>query len=655
LFNTTQVGAFQTAGPCTGPGNSAASGPSAAGGTDNFCLQNRALFGDIQPAEQRLGVSARFTVQLNDNLRAYTNVSFYQNNVVADAAPSSIQTSVPINTNGIALPPTLSNGQLNPNDPFAAQGQYALIQYAFGDIPSELTIKNHNFRWVTGLKGSAFGWDFDTGLVVNHTWLDYNNAGLINGAALFAAINNGSYNFINPSANTAAQRAALSPAIVKTSTTDLDSIDFKATHDIVDLPGGPLAVALGAEARYEAQFDPSLNPNNATLGLGQSQTEGARRVEAGYFEFGIPVLKQLNFDVSGRYDHYSDFGSAFTPKAGFKFTPIKAVALRGTYSRGFRAPAFSENGSSSAEGFTTFTPSAGSPFPANYCATHSVGYCLPYTVGFLSLANPNIKPEKSDSFTMGLILEPIEQFSMSVDAYAIKKTDVIEPPNTNPAFIAYLSGQPIPPGLSVTPDVPDPAFPNSLPRPILATGLYTNENSLRTDGIDINLKGKFKLGDYGNFLSDLDVTKIFSYKLVFPGGTSNQYVGTEAPYLLSSGAGTPRYRAAWTNSYSYGPVNVTLSSYYTSGIAETGVDLTGSNTTCLYSTAFCHVASFIDMDLTAIYKVNEHLTTTFTVQNLLDRLPPIDPANYAAINYNPTYGQAGAIGRFFKIGANVKF
>jgi iron complex outermembrane receptor protein len=658
ILNATQVGAFRPLTSCTGVSNTPATAPSAITGlTDSYCLQNRASYYDDVPAEQRIGVSARFTVKVNDNVKAYTNISYYQNNVAVDYIPAQIQSSVSLNTNNIALPPTLPSGALNPNNPFAAAGQYALIQYAFGDIQDVNILKNHNARWVTGLTGKGLGWDFDTALVINHTWLDDNQLGYLNGPALLAAVTNGTYNFVNPSLNTAAQRAAITPALVKTSTTDEDLIDFKATRDLFALPGGPLGIALGAEMRYEAQADPALNPNNQVQGLGIAQTAGSRRVEAAYFEFGMPVIKMLNFNVSGRYDHYSDFGSAFTPKAGFKFTPIKEVAIRGTYSRGFRAPAFAENGSSSSEGFITLTPTAGAPFPTNYCAptVHSAGYCLPYSVGLLSSANPNIKPEKSDSFTLGVILEPFPQFSVSVDAYAIKKKDVIEPPATFPALGAYLSGSPLPPGDTVTPDLPDPAFPGSLARPAIAAGLYANQNSLRTDGIDIDLRGNVEIGNYGKWISDLSVTKIFSFKLVFPDGTSNQYVGTQAPYILSSGAGTPRYRGTWSNSWVMGPVSVTLSTYYVSGFHETGVDATGSDTACLYNTNYCHVASFIDNDLTGIYKVNDHLTTSVTVENLMDRAPPIDPADYAGFNYNPTYHQAGIIGRYFKLGVGYKF
>jgi iron complex outermembrane recepter protein len=656
FLNTTLNGAAQLLNPaagCQGPGNSAASAPAQFGGglTDNFCLQNRALYGDDQPAQQRIGASARFTVKLTDTIEFYTNASYNQNTVIVDAAPSGVQAPVPTNTDNIALPPTLSSGALNPNDPFAASGQYALLNYAFGDIQVVNYLKNHNIRWVSGIKGSQWGWDFDTGLVINHTWLDTDQKGLINIQGLFNAINNGTYNFANPSANSNAVRASIAPDLTKTSTTDLDSIDFKATRDLFQLPGGPMQLAVGAEVRYEAQADPALNPNASVLGLGIAQTAGTRRVEATYFEFGVPVVKQLNIDLSGRYDHYSDFGSAFTPKAGFKFTPIEQLAVRGTYSKGFRAPAFAENGSSSAEGFITATPTTN--FPPGFCASHSAAYCLPYAIGVLSNANPNIKPEKSDSYTFGVIAQPIKQFSASIDYYAIKKTNVIEPPSTTSALQPYLNGLPIPPGLTVVPDVVDPTNPTALARPILLVGLYQNENSLTTDGVDLDFRGNIDIGDYGKVVSDLSLTKIFSFKEILAGGVAQQWVGTQAPYVLSSGAGTPRYRATWTNGYEYGPLDVTMTTYYTSGIQETGVDAFPPGV-CI-AQGFCHMASFIDMDLTATYKVSEHLTTALTIQNLADKLPPIDPPDYAGTNYNPTYAQAGIIGRFFKISASYKF
>jgi iron complex outermembrane recepter protein len=44
-----------------------------------------------------------------------------------------------------------------------------------------------------------------------------------------------------------------------------------------------------------------------------------------------------------RYDHYDTYGGQATPKAGFKFTPVQIVSIRGTCGKGFRAPSISES------------------------------------------------------------------------------------------------------------------------------------------------------------------------------------------------------------------------------------------------------------------------------------------------------------------------
>jgi iron complex outermembrane receptor protein len=659
ILNTTQVGSYQPLSACSGVGNTAATAPSAiAGATDRFCLQNHDVFFDQQAPQHRIGVTARLTAALGDSTQAYFVESYAQTYLAADFAPAPIQSGTPFNTENIALPPTLPNGALNPNDPFAAAGQYALIQYAFGDIPSQESVTNHNSRTTVGLQGRLAGWDYDTALVINHTWLDLTLRGLPSVDGLLSAVTNGTYNFVDPAANTAAGRNALAPPLMARSTSDMDSIDLRATRSApLTLAGGPLSVGLGVEARYEALSSPALDPDNNVLDFPANAASGSRWIAAGYFEVGAPVLKSFALDASGRFDHYSDSGDAFTPKVGFKFTPVSEITLRGTYSRGFRAPSFAEGGRSVAENFVEIDPTAGIPFPASYCSAtyHSTGYCSQYLVGSSTAANPSIKPERSDSFTLGAIFKREQGLSVAVDFYAIKKKNVITSPNTGPALQAYLAGAPIPAGYTVTPDQADPAFPNSLARPLLVTGLYQNQSSLRTDGMDVELQGTVDFHSWGSWSSKLSATKIFSFKLELPDGTTEQFVGTQGPYTLSSGAGTPRYRANWSNTYANGPFSATLSTYYVSRFAATAVDATGSPDVCLYSGTFCHVASFIDFDLTGIVRVNPHFAVFATVQNLMDRLPPVDPADYAGTRFNPTWHQAGIIGRYFKAGIDYRF
>ena len=646
--------------PC-GPGSNFVNDPNndLNGGAGSYCTQNFAQYADSQPAQERVGLYGRFTVRLGDYTEAYLNAGYYQNQVTSRAGPAQIQTSTPNNTNGIALPPTLPDGSLNPNNPFAAQGQYSLINYAFGDIPGGAQSTNHIFRIVAGIRGTLGDWNYDSAVVVNHTSLKSNLAGFINFNQLISDVTNGSYNFVDPSQNSPALRAALSQTLRKTSTSDMDSIDFRANRPLFNLSGGALGLALGAEVRHEAQNDPDLNPGLAAQGLGLAHTIGSRNVSAVYAELNAPLTKSFEVDASARYDHYSDFGGAFDPKIGFKWSPIEQFTLRGTYSRGFRAPGFAENGSSAVTGFTTET------LPPSFVSAHnSDAYTLPYGIGFATTGNPNIKPEKSQSVTLGIIFEPTSWLNGSLDYYAIKKTNVITAgPLSGQALSNYFNRIPLPDGYTIITDNPDPLVPNSptvLPRPIIVNAPYANANSLRTDGLDLDLRAKFDLTANTRFISDLTITKIFSSKVVNDDGSSLQFVGTQGPYILSSGAGTPRYRANWANTLIMGRFETTATIYYTSGLFMSAPDVTNDNS-CFSGgpngnfPANCRAPSFTYVDLTGSYHLNDHIDISGAVENLFDRKPPLDPIDYAGLNYNPTYAQTGIIGRFFKIGVHVKF
>jgi iron complex outermembrane receptor protein len=616
----------------------------------SYCEQNAAgQYGQLQPAMEQGGLYGRFTVKLNDTTRAYMSASYFESKTWTIAAPAQIQTSTPNNTNGITLPVG------NPSNPFAVP---ALINYAFGDIPAGFNYDNHNARIVGDVAGTFGDWNYDAALVINHTWLDTTQFGFLNYNALIGAVNDGSYNFANPGANTAALRAALAPGYAKTSTSDLDSLDLTANRELWDLPGGPLGLAVGAQFRHEAQNDPTLNPNFEFQGLGNAQTKGSRDVSAAYVEFDAPLLQSLELDASGRFDHYTDIGNGFTPKFGFKWRPVDWVAVRGTYSKGIRAPAFAENGSSSVQGFVTYTP------PADFQALHgNNGYVQPYGLSAFTLANPNIKPEKATNYTLGIVLQPTHWLNASLDYYNIKKTNVITQADTSSALANYYAGLPQAPGVDVIADLPDPANPGVLARPAEVIGEYINANSLKTSGIDLDLQAHFDISDNVHYVSELSGTEIFNWRLTLPDGSSQSYVGTQGPYILSSGAGTPRIRGSWANTLVFGPATITGTLYYTSSFADIAEDVGVGPGMCLSTRpdgtpfpANCRVSSFTDFDLTGSYAFNDRISITGSVMNVFDRKPPFDPSNYAGAgtNYSPTWAQAGIVGRFYNLGVKIK-
>src|SRR5439155_217359 len=101
-----------------------------------------------------------------------------------------------------------------------------------------------------------------------------------------------------------------------------------------------------------------------------------------------PVLKSLELSAALRADHYSDVGNSTTPKVGFKWTPVKEFALRGTYAEGFRAPSSAENGVGGLAAFST----ASDPLR---CGLGVAAACSPAQVALITSPNPALQPGKS--------------------------------------------------------------------------------------------------------------------------------------------------------------------------------------------------------------------------------------------------------------------
>jgi iron complex outermembrane receptor protein len=647
------TGPFQPLGPCTGS-TQLVTVPGTGPNTGSYCAEDTVHeYGHVQQYTNKDGLYGRFTYKFNDTTKAYAAVSYYQSVLHAPGTPAQIQNGVPNNTDNIQLPPG------NPSNPFP--GQYANINYLFGDIPGYTGTDTHNLRAVLDLQGTFGDWNYEASVLGNHEWMSYTNLGLISYQGLLNAIANGTYNFANPAANSAAVRNSVSPPDIAHNHSDMDVFDFSVNRQLFDLPGGPTGFAAGVQFRHEAQLQQQLNPGGIYQGLGNTFITGSRNVSGIYAEFDAPLLESLEADVSGRFDHYPHVGNNFSPKVGLKWKPLDWVALRATYSKGFRAPQFGEGPGSFSAGFVNSSV-VGQGAPASFINAHggSNYVTVPYALEEGNSGNPNLKPEKSQSFTFGVVVQPTSWFNASVDYYNIKKSNVIVPANPGVALLNYYATGTVLPGYTMAFDTPDPQHPGAPLRPVFVGADYVNGNWLKTTGVDLDLQAHFKFSNGITYISELQGTQIFQWKQN-SGGEIQSYVGTQGPYNLSSGAGTPRTRANWANTIEWGPLSLTATIYFTSKEYESAQDVTGT-TACFDALGpnggplanNCTMSSFTYGNLVGSYRVNDHITVTASVDNVTDRRPPIDPLNYAANLYNPTYDYAGIVGRFWNVGVKLK-
>jgi iron complex outermembrane receptor protein len=652
--------------------------------TGSYCEQDLVnQYGVISPEQTRFGGTVHATANIGSAAQAYFVGTFYQSKVTIDGTPQSIRSNGnPVETRGIALPARLSNGQPNPQNPFAAQNQAAIIYYRFGDIPTSLTNISRTYRAATGIDGTfGTGWGYSASATYMRTDLDQNSTGLLYVPGLAAAINNGTYNFVNPSLNTQAVRDSISRPLNTRASSDLWQVQALVTKDIVEIvPGSPIQLGVGGQVRYEDINDPTRVPNRDFITVNPFQAVGNRYIYAGFFELNAPLLESLEVNASGRYDKYSDVGfSRFSPKIGAKFTPIRQIAVRGTYSQGFRAPSIPEV-SGSVIGFTQYIPGTGlsSADQATLAGRYQNNSYITtqYGLGNNSTGNPDIQPETSRSFTGGVVLQPTPWLSLTVDYYNIEKKNLILGAAGNPALIAsqYLLTGVIPAGVGITLNPTDPNNPTLRATPLSVDFLYANGNSLLTDGIDVEVNLSWPITDNVKLTSIFSGTRINRYNIDDGTGSGIQkFVGTLASYAVTSASGTPRYRANWQNTVEAGPFSLSGTAYYTSGYEGYADDNTGPGSTCdqaietsarysadLVTTTAgpplaCSTKSFLQFDVVTQFKVNDNFTFYLNVINAFDVKAPFDPNTYGGNNYNPAWSSAGVIGRAFRGGATFKF
>ncbi|MDP7013636.1 MAG: TonB-dependent receptor, partial [Verrucomicrobiota bacterium] len=134
---------------------------------------------------------------------------------------------------------------------------------------------------------------------------------------------------------------------------ELRMFDVKAAGDLAELPGGTLALAVGAETAQEETSDigDSLSMANKIVASGGTSNSGSRSRDAGYAELNIPIIGEdnrisgihsLGVQAAWRVENYSDFGTDDNPKVGVKYSPDERVLLRATYQTAFRAPSLQQ-------------------------------------------------------------------------------------------------------------------------------------------------------------------------------------------------------------------------------------------------------------------------------------------------------------------------
>jgi iron complex outermembrane recepter protein len=347
-----------------------------------------------------------------------------------------------------------------------ALGTAAELVFAPAGFRPMEVLKEDDYQYNTGMKFNVAGWAVDAGVGYGkdidliYTWNSGNRS-------LFIDTHTSPTNFYDGSF-TASQFTG--------------TID--ATHPFNVGMASPLTVAIGAEAREDTYAIGAGDPASyykegaqSYPGFPPSGTgDHSRKNYAGYVDFALAPIEALQLDVAGRVEHYTDFGDAQIGKITARYDFSPQWAIRGTISTGFRAPTLAE------EFFTAVNVSptnATVQLPADSVAANYLGL-------------PNLKPETSTSYSLGLVAHPLEDLSATVDAYSITIGNRISASSE-----LYGEG-----GTPLAPSIVNPAIALdgvTLDPTVTQYGVtaFLNDVSTLTQGVDATVNYPTDFGDKG--------------------------------------------------------------------------------------------------------------------------------------------------------------
>ena len=401
---------------------------------------------------------------------------------------------------------------------------------------------------------------------------------------------------------------------------------------------GPVAMAAGFEWRKES-VDSTVGARDA-LNVADSSVgapfAGTFNVKEGYFEATVPLAEDMAFAKSlalngaVRYADYSNFGGNTTWKVGATYEPFAGLLLRTTLSRDVRAPALYE----------LYVPAVTSNQNIIYNGRQFTG------VSIANIGNPALKPERSNTFTVGGSFTPrfFSGFQLSVDYFHIKVNDVIT--TLGPVAIARNCDN----GLTAFCPLLGLDGAGNL---LSVRDQFLNLSSYLTTGLDFALSYRTPLFN-GTFSVRGNATYVDKFEIVAPGSPPvvAEYAGQNSTQQFA----IPHWKGNVTVGYQQDPFGINLQARYVGpGRQDTNLIETATATSQPdISYATNHIPSYVVFNLGGTVDVlRDHRGQFFfTVENLFNRDPLLVPSVSTGIQTNGALYDV--IGRYFRFGFRFK-
>jgi len=414
---------------------------------------NSNLNRDLESKLDRYNVFLFINHEFENGVEAYTEVSYYRADTNLFRQPSTMTTGVELEVgasnyyNPFGPLGSDNRGDFLTDDQYPGGRALLLDNYAWTEVNRAVDNLATTWRALQGFRGSWGSWDWDGAVLWSEAKREDITHGRISNTLMQEALNDPTPAAYNPFNGGIYETSNIERALVdvyRINKTDLKLADFKvSTNELFNMPAGPVGFVSGVEWRDESfsdDRDPRLDGTITFTNLAgetypyisdvmnsspSGDSSGSRKTSSLFAEFAVPVFKNLDVQVAGRYEHASDYGSATVPKVAFGWRIFEPLLIRGSWSKAFRAPNLVTVNESLVVRTNTITNQV-CRYGEIYGGDGAVDE-LVCSGGVQRRAegNQDLDPEKSTNTSIGAVWTPLDELMITLDFWKIKKKDTI--------------------------------------------------------------------------------------------------------------------------------------------------------------------------------------------------------------------------------------
>jgi outer membrane receptor protein involved in Fe transport len=393
------------------------------------------------------------------------------------------------------------------------------------------------------------------------------------------------------------------------------------------LPGGNAGIALlveGGGQGWNYAPDPRYLDGETYLYTATAGS-GHRARYAGTVELRLPVVKMLTFDLSNRYDDYKVEGenvSKDTYNLGLEFRPLSSLLIRGKYGTAFKAPTLADEFQGTSGFYTSDSTDYYTCTKEGYTAAKgNLSDCPQAGQSFFGTTsgNTHLQPITAKVAGAGIAWTPLDTLQLSFDYLHWKISNEVQEQDSDQLLrtdSACLLGE-----LNITsPTCVEAIAQVTRDSSGQITQISTPKINVSEEGLNVGVVGfnyMLKTAYAGSFTFEGSYSNVLKH-------TEIMFAGDATINLLES----PFYSTEFKTkenlaiTYAYQKFGTTL---YVERYGRTPNYLSQQDPVLEYGApGGGRLPTWTIANLSAKYEVLRGLTVSANVNNLFNKLPPID-------------------------------